>query len=161
MVLGLSPGWGRDISRRPDRSRSPPSLLCDGYPWNVVLTTHLLPVPGGEWVGTIPPLPLCACIDLSWVDLYLFTLGGTWFKPCTGLGDASDDGFRHYPSRSKCRMLKAMTPTRAAGGYGVTDLSTAAVAQSHHVHYVLPANAYQYNTSGHTTISRTRHLIFD
>ena len=38
---------------------------------SVMLTTHLLLVPGCEWVGAIHPSPLCACIGMSWVDLYL------------------------------------------------------------------------------------------
>jgi hypothetical protein len=87
-----------------------------GYPWNVLLTTHLLPVSGDEWVGTVLSLSLCALIDLSWDDLYLFILKGTWFKRSAGLGDANDDAFRHYPRRNERRMLvKAVTPTQRGG----------------------------------------------
>ena len=37
---------------------------------SVKLTIHLILVPGDEWVGAIHLSPLCACIGLSWVDLY-------------------------------------------------------------------------------------------
>jgi hypothetical protein len=84
VVLGLSPGGGRDISRRPDRHQSPLSLLYDGYRWNVVLTTQQLPVPGGEGFGTIRvlPPPQCAWIGLPWGDLYLITLKANSHMPC-------------------------------------------------------------------------------
>ena len=38
---------------------------------SVMLPTHLLLAPGCEWLGAIHPSPLCACIGLSRVDLYL------------------------------------------------------------------------------------------
>jgi len=35
---------------------------------SMVLTTHLLPVGGCEWVGAIPPPSLWACRSMSWGD---------------------------------------------------------------------------------------------
>jgi len=37
----------------------------------VVLTTHLLLVPDGEWLGAVLPPPLYVCIGMSWGDLLL------------------------------------------------------------------------------------------
>ena len=37
----------------------------------MVMTAHLLLVPGCEGVGAIPLPPLCACIGMSRGDLYL------------------------------------------------------------------------------------------
>jgi hypothetical protein len=54
-VLGLSLGWS-------GQSR--------------VMTTHLLLVLDCEWVGAIPPPPLCACTGMSWGDLYLYREDG-------------------------------------------------------------------------------------
>jgi hypothetical protein len=34
--------------------------------WSVVLTTQVVPVPGCEWVGVIPPYTICASIGTSW-----------------------------------------------------------------------------------------------
>ena len=36
-------------------------------------TTHFLLVPGREWVGGMLPSLLCACIGMSWGDLYFYS----------------------------------------------------------------------------------------
>jgi hypothetical protein len=41
---------------------------------------HLFLVPGCEWVGITPPLPLCACTGMSWNGLYLHYIIIYYFK---------------------------------------------------------------------------------
>jgi hypothetical protein len=39
-----------------------------------VLTTNIL-LADCEWVGVIPPPPVCACMSVSWVGLYPLLMG--------------------------------------------------------------------------------------
>jgi len=43
----------------------------------MVLTTHLL-LPACKWIGAIPPPPLSACTDMSWLTFTFTTVSGAW-----------------------------------------------------------------------------------
>jgi hypothetical protein len=83
-AIYITCGW--DMRCRPDRPRGPPSLLYDGYrgyprgkaaaAWFWSPTSFQMP--GCHWIRATPPPPLCACMGMSWGDLYLYV--ETWFS---------------------------------------------------------------------------------
>jgi hypothetical protein len=77
---GIESRWGEIFCTYPDRLRSPPSLLYNGYrvfPGNkggrgVMLTTHPLLVPRLRKSWAIPPLTLWVLLGLLRSSLYLY-----------------------------------------------------------------------------------------
>ena len=56
---------------------APFAMVTDSFPGknsrSLVLTTHLLLLSACELVGSVPTLPLCIRIGISWGDLYLYS----------------------------------------------------------------------------------------
>jgi hypothetical protein len=70
---GIKSQWGRKFPSWPDWPWGPPSIMYSWYSslhqgrsgWSVVLTTHLLLLPGCKMSGNIIPPLLCAYIGIS------------------------------------------------------------------------------------------------
>jgi len=85
---GIKSRQRRDFPCRPDGPQGPPNLLGQwvlglSRGWSgqsVVLTSQLLLLLGFNWVGIVPPPPVCACIGMSTGDLYLYSYVPTFCR---------------------------------------------------------------------------------
>ena len=85
MVGGLNPCGGNIFCTIQTGPKAHPAFCTVGTRsflgvriQSIVLTSYLCLLPGCKWVGAIPQLPLCACIGISWGDLYFYPLIGSW-----------------------------------------------------------------------------------